>query len=227
MELPNPTHIRTFKTISKFTATTGLYYRFLYRKKLWSAPLDIFSFFGNNEALAREWMIKPFQLLEVKKIPDQTIRERKLWGLVEFTLKHRQHLDFRQLLKILLPWIQEVEQNYLSGYALTKSVLKYTLDGIETKDVDVLEKEMQFYLNTKLGEEIMTFEQACIERGREKGIQQGLAQGEAAVLLRLLKRRFPQLPETYVEKIQQADAETLLLLSERILDAKVLDEIFV
>jgi hypothetical protein len=43
----------------------------------WNAPLEIFSFFGEHQNLAREWMLKPYQLLELKNIPDQDIQQRK------------------------------------------------------------------------------------------------------------------------------------------------------
>ena len=60
---------------------------------------------------------------------------------------------------------------------------------------------------------------------RQEGIHQGIHQGEAAVITRQLKRRFHQVPESYLTRIEQADAETLLLWSEKILDAKTLEEI--
>ena len=68
----------------------------------------------------------------------------------------------------------------------------------------------------------MTLAQELIQRGQHQGIHQG----EAAVITRLLKRRFHQVPSSYLTRIEQADAETLLSWSDKILDAKSLEEVF-
>ena len=72
----------------------------------------------------------------------------------------------------------------------------------------------------------MTLAQELIQRGQHQGIQQGIHQGEAAVITRQLKRRFRQVPASYLTRIEQADAETLLSWSDKILDAKSLEEVF-
>jgi flagellar biosynthesis/type III secretory pathway protein FliH len=81
------------------------------------------------------------------------------------------------------------------------------------------------------------FEQRGIERGIERGIQQGLEQGlergiqqgleqglergiqrgEAAVLLAQIEAKFGPLSDAVRERIEHADAETLLAWSTRIL----------
>lgn len=59
----------------------------------------------------------------------------------------------------------------------------------------------------------------------EQGIQQGVQQGEARVLLRQLSARFGVLSSETRQKIETADADTLLQWSERILSAQTLDEV--
>lgn len=55
----------------------------------------------------------------------------------------------------------------------------------------------------------------------------GIKKGEAAVLLRLIARKYgDEAAETCRNRIEQADAETLLTWSERILTADRVDEIF-
>jgi hypothetical protein len=74
---------------------------------------------------------------------------------------------------------------------------------------------------------VTTVERAGIEKGLQQGLQQGQKQGEAAVLLRLLARKFgPAAAETHRARIEAADAETLLAWSERILDADAPEDIF-
>ncbi|MBK1646917.1 transposase [Thiocapsa imhoffii] len=56
-------------------------------------------------------------------------------------------------------------------------------------------------------------------------MQQGMQQGGAAILLRLIERRFGPPSDQVRERISQADPKTLLQWSDRILEAKSLDEV--
>lgn len=64
-----------------------------------------------------------------------------------------------------------------------------------------------------------------IQQGVQQGMQQGVQQGEARILLRLLSARFGILPPDARNKVESADAETLLQWSERILNARTLDDV--
>ncbi len=211
-------------------------------QEIWNAPLDIFPLFGDQNTLAREWLFKPFQLLDIHQIPDDEMRQRQWCGLVEFALKHKKAIDFKQFLKTLLPWINQVEQTSSAGFSFSNIVLKYVLDGTESKDFDLFIQEVQEYLSKELRGEIMTLAQELERRGEQRGISQGLnqgidqgmrqglnlgiQQGEVALITRQLQRRFNKIPESYLARIQQADAETLLLWGEKILDANTLEEVF-
>jgi conjugal transfer/entry exclusion protein len=63
------------------------------------------------------------------------------------------------------------------------------------------------------------------EQLRAEGYEQGI-QHEKTLLSRQLTRRFGPLPSESLLKLEQADAETLLVWGERIFDAKTLEEIF-
>lgn len=69
--------------------------------------------------------------------------------------------------------------------------------------------------------------QEGLQEGVKQGKQEGKQQGEAAELLRLMERRFSgRLTQSHRDRIQQADAETLLRWSDRILDAADPDDVF-
>jgi hypothetical protein len=63
-------------------------------------------------------------------------------------------------------------------------------------------------------------------RIRAEGHAEGRREGEAEVLLRLLRVRFGALPEDVTARLNAADAETLLRWSERVLSAATLDAVF-
>ena len=68
---------------------------------------------------------------------------------------------------------------------------------------------------------VMSIERMAEERGEARGEQRG----EARMLTRLLTLKFgPLSPETQ-QRISEADADTLLTWSERVLTANTIDEI--
>ena len=63
--------------------------------------------------------------------------------------------------------------------------------------------------------------------GEQKGRQQGRQEGEAALLLRLLERRFGALPGWARDRIATADSAAPEEWGLRVLDAGSLDDVFV
>lgn len=63
--------------------------------------------------------------------------------------------------------------------------------------------------------------------GRMEGRAAGRAEGEAALLMRLLERKFGNpLTDSIRQRIASADAETLLIWGERVLDANGVEDVF-
>jgi predicted transposase/invertase (TIGR01784 family) len=103
---------------------------------------------------------------------------------------------------------------------LLETVLVYKLPRLTREEIlkmfnfsDVSLKETRFY-------------QDVFAEGRMEGKVEGRMEGEAAVLLRLLERKFRPLPESARQRVGSADAETLLLWAERVLDANSLEEVW-
>ena len=64
------------------------------------------------------------------------------------------------------------------------------------------------------------------ERLRKEGEARGRNQHGIETLLRLLGRRFGALPETIVKRVNAATLAELNCWTDRILDAKALDDVF-
>ena len=73
---------------------------------------------------------------------------------------------------------------------------------------------------------VTSVERMGIEKGLAEGLAQGVREGEASLLRRQLRRRFSELPGWVEERLEAASREELEAWSERILDAKRLDEVF-
>lgn len=77
---------------------------------------------------------------------------------------------------------------------------------------------------------ISSIERMGIEKGmkigEEIGIEIGRQRGVSIMFLRILKSKFNVVPTKYVNLIKKTDAETLLILLARVLEAKKLTDIF-
>jgi predicted transposase YdaD len=73
---------------------------------------------------------------------------------------------------------------------------------------------------------ITSAERIGMEKGELKGRLEGRLEGEHIMILRFLQHKFRKIPEKYSQYLAQANAETLLALSERVLDATCLEEVF-
>jgi hypothetical protein len=67
--------------------------------------------------------------------------------------------------------------------------------------------------------------QEGLQEGRQEGLQEGLRKGEAAVLTRLLERRFGTLSDEIISRIATADTATLEEWTLRVLDASSIADV--
>jgi hypothetical protein len=65
-----------------------------------------------------------------------------------------------------------------------------------------------------------------LAQGLEQGREQGRVEGEGALLLAQLEYKFKNLPQKYVQLIQAADSDSLLLWGKRLIAASTLEEVF-
>ncbi len=73
---------------------------------------------------------------------------------------------------------------------------------------------------------ITTAERLGFQRGIQEGIDKGIEKGELLLLQRQLARKFGNISTHYLQQLQQASAEELLKLADRILDAQSLEDLF-
>jgi len=70
-----------------------------------------------------------------------------------------------------------------------------------------------------------TFMDRYIAQGEQRGEERGKQLGQATTLLRLIERKFGPPSEPIRARIHAADSDTLLEWTDRILDARTLDEV--
>ena len=99
--------------------------------------------------------------------------------------------------------------------------LRRMIPGQEVPRTQTLEET-----ETMLAERVTEWTREWKREGLVQGLEQGRLEGERATVQRQLTRRFGPLPQVALERLAAADAQTLGLWAERLLDAPSLDEVF-
>jgi Putative transposase, YhgA-like/Domain of unknown function (DUF4351) len=120
--------------------------------------------------------------------------------------------EFEDLRRIFTVWLKRV---FLPG----------RMPGVEFHQLQDLQ-EVRSMLAERVIEWTEKWKRDGLEEGLLRGRQEGRQEGEAAMLLRLLERRFGAVSETFRSRVLAADPETLLGWGERLLTAGSLDEVF-
>jgi len=204
--------VETFPVVYPMVIYTG--------HKPWDAPRMVFDLFGEQSELAKQIFLKPYDLIEVQKIPDEELQKHLWSGVVEFAMKYQDVKNFAKLWDTFLPWLNKIEIE--KGENLTTILLNFALDGADAEDKTLFAQKSQQYLSPTLGGKMATLAQ----RFREEGRAEGIVKGEYNFLLCLLKQKFQSIPEKYLQKMAHANAETLLLWGKRVLNNNMLQEIF-
>jgi flagellar biosynthesis/type III secretory pathway protein FliH len=127
--------------------------------------------------------------------------------------------DVCRVLEALAEWLQAGEQSELRRAFVgwrRHVLLPHRLPGVALPEIENLQE-----VKTMLAERVQEWTRQWWEEGRQEGRQQG----EAAILLRQLERKFGPLGANVRERITRADAERLLVWSERVLTATSLEEV--
>jgi hypothetical protein len=149
-------------------------------------------------------------------------------------LLERSHAPAEMLnaLDLLLRWLDAEEQRPLRrSFAIwvQRALLRERLAGQVFPALNEL-NEVRTMLAERVKEWTEQWKQEGLAEGLAEGLKEGLKkgrmEGEAALLVRQLNRRFGSLSEAAQQRIALADAETLLVWGERLLDAQSLDEVF-
>jgi len=138
-----------------------------------------------------------------------------------FRLEQSDHpADVRVLVQALIKWLKAPEQTSLRrAFAvwIRRVLLPVRFPGQTLPEINDLME-----VDTMLAERVKewTYE------WKQEGIEEGMQKGEVGILLRLMRLKFGDLNAETLARIESADADQLLVWSERILSAKTVEDIF-
>lgn len=194
--------------------------------KTYPYSTDFFELFRENNLLAREIFLKPFQLIDLGKIPDAEIKAHQWSGLMEWFMKHvfaRDILPYLEQASVLLSQLLDPQRD---GENYVISVINYLMNAAKIEDKQVLLNTLQNALPHPFQEKFMTIADMFRAEGRIEGIQEGARLGERQLLIKQLTHRFGYLSRDTLDRIEKADSNILFLWGERVLDVETLDEVF-
>lgn len=194
----------------------------------WGAAKDIDHLFAPSprglEPFRPKMLYHLIDEARLKLHPAETVR-----SVVEalFRLEHgRTPEDLRCVIQSLADVLQDPERVELrrSFTIWIKSLLRRKITVARTEEINGITDLME--ADTMLAERIELWFEEATRKGIQQGRQEGKQEGESMLLRRLLSRRFGMLPDAIETRLTQASLEQLETWSDRVLDAKSLDEVF-
>ncbi|WKV08517.2 DUF4351 domain-containing protein [Thermoanaerobacterium sp. CMT5567-10] len=107
----------------------------------------------------------------------------------------------------------------------------FRVDPIKASEVtkmyaDKLNEEQKKYVINNLKEanfKIYTEEE--LKKSMEEGMEKGIEKGMENLVIRLLKKKFSDIPEKYIKLIEDADEKTLLRIADNIFEINEIEDI--
>ena len=166
-----------------------------------------------------------FLLVDISKETDEALRGRAMTALVRLCLWCLRHAREPEVLVDRLgAWMSLVREVLRApdGMAAVVLIMRYILEASQPEKPDVLVTRLVAATFGETKEEIVTAGDVLVERGRKKGLEQGLTNGRRDVLLRLLRGRFRTVPKAAAARIQAADIAQLDRWLDQLLTAPTL-----
>ena len=140
-----------------------------------------------NKELAKEILVNGYQIINLDKIPDEIIKQKRWLGMLEMFLKHIKDRNLLDLWESIMEFLPEIlkEENGLN-YVI--NFIAYTLTSIEKDDTILLRQLLNNNLGEKSGEDIMG---SAAQAYRMEGRIEGRVERNKEIALNLLKQKIP------------------------------------
>ena len=132
--------------------------------------------------------------------------------------------EIQEVLVVLIDWLKTPEEAGLRRSLtawLARLLRPHVARGADLPEWNDLQE-----VHDMLAERIQEWNRDLIERGRAEGQKEGRMEGESALLLRQLTRRFGPPPETIRARLAKASTDELETWADRVLDAESLEQVF-
>jgi len=136
---------------------------------------DIFELFGALEPLARDIFLKPFQLIDLCRIPDAELRKHTWASVMELVEKHIWAKNLLPFLKVLTPFLRKLEKEGGDDYLY--ATLHYICHAGEMDNSEEFVKIINNEVSPTLGDKMMSLAKQWHDNGRADGRAAGRMEG--------------------------------------------------
>ena len=118
-------------------------------------------------SLIDRYFLKPFQLIDLGQIDDETLKQHAWAGVMEFSLKHIFARDILPCLKDIADTLHQLDN--AGGRDFIEIVLQYLLERGELSDKEAFFKLIDTQISHEVGEKIMSLAEQLKEEGKNEG----------------------------------------------------------
>ena len=191
----------------------------------WRAAQELTALMEPTPATLRSYQPQiRYRLIDERRYIHSELASRRNLAAALFRLENsRSGADVDDVVKSLIEWLDAPEHAGLRRAFNTciQQVILARNPGFPVTKLGDL-KETGMLLSERIDELCEEWKQ----EGLQQGLQHGLQQGEVSFLLRLLQKRFGELPDSIRGRLAQAPTEQLERWGERLLDATSLEALF-
>jgi len=153
-------------------------------KRKYPFSTDLSDLIDAPASLIDRYFLKPFQLIDLGQIDDETLKQHAWSGVMEFTLKHIFARDILPRLKEIAGILHQLDN--AGGRDFIAIVLQYLLERGELSDREAFFKLIDTQISHEVGEKIMSLAEQLKQEGREKGRIEGELNKEREIAKRML-----------------------------------------
>lgn len=190
----------------------------------WTSPTDVFDLIPPTPGLVEQFKPKAkYLLIDENAYSDSELASVKNLVAAVFRIEHPATPEkISDLLSLLNDWLTDrPDLRRMFALWIRATLMRKVEYRIVLPEIDDLQE-----LNIMLAERLEEWALGYEAQGVQKGILQGMQQGEALLLQRQLTRRFGTLPTAQLARIAAASPAQLETWGDRVLDAQSLDEVF-
>ncbi|MDX1917344.1 MAG: Rpn family recombination-promoting nuclease/putative transposase [Rickettsiaceae bacterium] len=175
-------------------------------KDPYNSPRNLWEM-SRDAKLAKDILIKGYDLINISNIPDHIIKQRRWAGMLEIFMKHIRDKDIISLWREVEEHLPEIIKHH-GGSDYIISFITYSLPKARENDIITLNNLIQNNIGQNETEEVMKsaahkiYEDGMSEgmqrginegmqRGINEGIQRGKIEGKKIIALNMLKKKLP------------------------------------
>ncbi|MBE0068295.1 DUF4351 domain-containing protein, partial [Thermoanaerobacterium thermosaccharolyticum] len=85
--------------------------------------------------------------------------------------------------------------------------------------------QMKYVINNLKEANFKIYTEEELKKSMEKGMEKGIEKGMENLVIRLLKKKFSDIPEKYIKLIEDADEKTLFQIADNIFEINKIEDL--